>query len=74
MISVAAFLCALSVSPADCSRTTAVDVITFPESPNELACMRDAQMTLAELAIRADADHRWIVKCTRSNRGLGPVG
>jgi hypothetical protein len=50
MISVVAFLCALSVS------------------------LRDAQATLAGLAIRADAGHRWIVKCARSNRGLGPVG
>ena len=74
MITVVAFLCALAVSPSECSRTTAVDVIALPASPSELACMQDAQMTLAELAIRADADHRWIVKCSRSNVGLGTVG
>jgi hypothetical protein len=71
MISVIAFLCALSVGPAECGRTTAVDVIAFPDARNELMCMRDAQATLAELAIRADAEHRWIVECSRS---LGPVG
>jgi len=74
MISVVAFLCALAVSPSECGRVTAVDVIALPAAPNELMCMRDAQMTLAELAIRADAEHRWIVKCSRSNQGLGPVG
>jgi hypothetical protein len=74
MISVVAFLCALSLSPAECGRTTAVDVIALPDAANELMCLRDAQTTLAALAIRADAEHRWIVKCARSNRGLGPVG
>jgi hypothetical protein len=74
MISVVAFLCALSLSPAECGRATAVDVIALPDAPNELMCLRDAQATLADLAIRADAEHRWIVKCSRSNRGLGPVG
>jgi hypothetical protein len=74
MVSVVAFLCALALSPAACDRATAVDVITFPPAANELACMRDAQMTLAGLAIRADPAHRWVVKCARGNGGLGPVG
>jgi len=74
MVSVVAFLCALSVSPADCGRTTAVDVIPLPDAPDEESCLRDVQATLAELAIRADAEHRWIVKCSQSNRGMGPVG
>ncbi len=74
MVSVIAFLCALAVSPSECGRATAVDVIALPAAPDEQSCMRHAQMTLAELAIRADAEHRWIVKCSRSNQGLGPVG
>ncbi len=74
MVSVVAFLCALALSPSECSRATAIDVIALPAAPNDLVCMQGAQMTLAELAIRADAEHRWIVKCSRSNQGLGPVG
>jgi hypothetical protein len=65
MVSVVAFLCALSISPTDCDRASAVDVITFPEAAAERLCLHEAQATLATLAIRADADHRWIVKCGR---------
>jgi hypothetical protein len=74
MISVIAFLCALSVSPAECNRASAVDVITFPESANELTCMQDAQVTLASLAVRADSEHYWKVLCSHSNRGMAAVG
>lgn len=65
MIGVVAFLCALNVSPVECDRATAVHVLTFPAARNELVCRRDAQLTLAQLAIKADADHRWVVKCQR---------
>jgi hypothetical protein len=74
MISVIAFLCAFSISPAECNRASAIDVVTFPESVNELTCMRDAQMTLASLAVRTDAEHYWKVLCTHSNRGMAAVG
>jgi hypothetical protein len=74
MVSVVAFLCALALSPSECSRATAVDVIALPAAPDEASCLRDAQVTLAALAIRADSAHRWIVKCGRGNQGLGPVG
>jgi len=74
MISVVAFLCALALSPAECSRATAIDVIALPAAPSTEACMRTAQATLAELAIRADDQHRWIVKCGSGNQGTGPVG
>jgi hypothetical protein len=56
------------------SRATAVDVIALPAAPDKESCMRDAQFTLAELAVRADSEHRWIVKCGSGNQGLGPVG
>jgi hypothetical protein len=74
MVSVVVFLCALALSPSKCSRATAVDVIALPPAPDEMACMREAQATLADLAIRADTEHRWIIKCGRGNDGLGPVG
>jgi hypothetical protein len=74
MVSVVAFLCALALSPSECSRATAVDVIALPAAPDEQACFREAQSTLAGLAIQADAAHRWIVKCGSGNDGLGPVG
>ena len=74
MISVVAFLCALALSPAQCSRATAVDVIALPAAPDRESCMRTAQVTLAELAVRADDQHRWIVKCGSGNDGRGPVG
>ena len=74
MVSVVVFLCALALSPSECSRATAVDVIALPAAPDELACLREAQSTLADLAIRADTEHRWIIKCGRGNDGLGPVG
>jgi hypothetical protein len=72
MISVVAFLCALSVSPADCNRASAIDVITFPEAAAETLCLHDAQATLATLAIHADAGHRWIVKCGRDGAAPYP--
>jgi hypothetical protein len=74
MVSVVVFLCALALSPSECSRATAVDVIALPAAPDEEACMREAQTTLAGLAIRADAEHQWVIKCGRGNDGLGPVG
>jgi hypothetical protein len=74
MVSVVVFLCALALSPSECSRATAVDVIALPAAPDEQACLREAQSTLADLAIRADTEHRWIIKCGRGNDGLGPVG
>ena len=74
MVSVVVFLCSLALSPSECSRATAVDVIALPAVPDERACMYAAQATLAELAIQADADHRWIIKCGHGNDGMGPVG
>jgi hypothetical protein len=74
MISVVAFLCALALSPAQCSRATAVDVIALPAAPDKESCLRNAQFTLAELTVRADAEHRWIVKCGSGSQSLGPVG
>lgn len=74
MISVVAFLCALSVGPAECGRDTAVDVITLPAAATAIDCMRDSQVTLAALAIRADADHRWVVKCSSSSGDPGSAG
>lgn len=74
MISVVAFLCALSVGPAECGRDTAVDVITLPTADSDIDCMRDAQATLAALAICADAGHRWVVKCSSSSGDPGSAG
>ena len=74
MVSVVVFLCALALSPSECGRDTAVDVIALPPVPDEQACLLTAETTLAELAIQADPDHRWIIKCGRGNDGLGPVG
>ena len=74
MVSVIAFLCALALSPSECSRATAIDVIALPPAPDRESCLRIAQTTLAGLAIHADAQHRWIVKCGSSNQGMGPVG
>lgn len=74
MTAVLALLCAISIAPAACDRSNAVDVVTMPPSANELACMLDAQMTLAQLAIRADAEHRWIVRCVRTSIGQQGVG
>lgn len=74
MVTVIAFLCALSLSPAQCGRNNAVDVITLPATDDEESCLRDAQMTLAGLAIQPDAGHRWVIKCGRGNQGRGPVG
>ena len=74
MVSVVVFLCALALSPSECSRATAVDVIALPAAPDEQACLHAAQATLAGLAIQADSEHRWIIKCGRGNDGLGPVG
>jgi len=74
MVSVIAFLCALALSPSECSRATAIDIIALPPAPDRESCLRIAQTTLAELAIRADAEHRWIVKCGSGNQGMGPVG
>lgn len=69
MISVVAFLCALAVGPAECGRNNAIDVITLPAAATDVDCMRDAQVTLAALAIRADAEHRWVIKCSQGGSG-----
>lgn len=69
MISVVAFLCALSLGPAECGRDTAVDVITLPAASSTGDCIHDAQATLATLAILADAEHRWIIKCRQGEAG-----
>lgn len=62
-MTVIALLCALALSSADCRRDTAVDVMVLGDADNEIACALGAQMTLAQLAIRADAEYRWIIKC-----------
>lgn len=63
MLQVVALLCALSVSPRDCDRRTAIDYIPLGTAANEIECMMGGQMTIAGLAIRADLQARWIVKC-----------
>ncbi len=68
MMNVIAFLCAAAISPVDCNRTTAADVIPMGESANELTCIADAQTTLAALAIRSDAQHYWKITCQREGR------
>lgn len=62
-MTVIALLCALALSSADCNRSTAIDFMRLGEAPNAIQCLMGAQMTLAQLAIRADAAHRWIIKC-----------
>ena len=62
-MTVLALLCALTLSPADCRRDTATDVLILGHADNEIACALGAQATLAQLAIRADDGHRWIIKC-----------
>lgn len=74
MMLVTAFLCALSILPADCGRDNAIVVEVLGEAPNEIVCQRDSQMTLASIAIAAGEDFYWKVSCTRSNRGMGVIG
>lgn len=59
-----AFLCAVTVSTADCSRDTAVDVLPLGHADNEMQCLMGAQMTLAQLAVRSDDAFRWVVRCS----------
>ena len=65
-LSVLALLCAATLAPSECDRSNATDVIALGQSANEIACMRDAQETLAALAIRSGPDAYWLVRCERA--------
>jgi hypothetical protein len=40
-------VCSVQQSPADCQPESAVDVISGPDEPNEIACARDGQAYVA---------------------------
>jgi hypothetical protein len=71
---VIALLCSMSLSPRECDRTTALDVLTFPPAESELTCMRDAMQTLADLAIQPHDGEFWKVVCVRSSIGKANIG
>jgi hypothetical protein len=60
MISVLALLCSLT---GPCDRATAISVIPLGSTSNVNDCGLAAQMTLAQLALRADQGTAWVIRC-----------
>jgi hypothetical protein len=59
------FLCAASTTPADCDKSSAIDVMLGPEVENEIMCGREAQETLALTAIRPRDGEYIKISCVR---------
>jgi hypothetical protein len=59
------FVCALSTSPSDCDRRTAVDVLLGPEASNEITCGLGAQEMIAQTAVRPHDDEYLKIACVR---------
>jgi hypothetical protein len=55
MVSVYALLCVAALARSECSPATAIDVLRMPDADNELACLQGSMMTLARLAVQAEA-------------------
>jgi hypothetical protein len=70
MFSVLILVCSIDLSPADCQRETALDVINGPDAPNEMMCGFYGQAYIADTAIAGYRDDEYVkVKCTRSSIG-----
>jgi hypothetical protein len=65
MVSVYALLCVATLARSECSLATALDVVRMPDADNELVCLQGSMMTLARLAIQAEAGEYWKVVCTQ---------
>lgn len=65
MLQILLLVCSLSVAPADCDKTTALDFIYGPVVANELQCGLYGQGLLASLAIRPQEGEYLKVSCTK---------
>jgi|SRR5215470_18811175 len=65
MVSVYALLCVAALARSECSPATAIDVVQMPDAENELMCLQGSMMTLARLAVQAEAGEYWKVVCTQ---------
>lgn len=69
MFKVLIFVCAIGTQPQDCSRETALDVISGPSAENELMCGFHGQAYIAEVGlVRSNQEYLKLV-CTRTAIG-----
>ena len=59
------YLCAASTAPADCDRSTAIDVALGHPAANELMCGLGAQQMMAQTAIRPKDGEYFKIACVR---------
>ena len=59
-------VCGVDVTPQDCSAENAVDVISGPSAPNEMACARDGFAYVAQTPFVALGDAYPKVVCSRA--------
>ena len=71
---VLALLCSLSLSHHECTRDTALDVLVLGTADNAMQCAIGGQMTLGQLAIKADDGYRWVINCQGTTIANGNVG
>ena len=61
MFSIVALVCALGQDPAECQPPTARDVMVLGEERDEIACMRQAQMSAGKVeTLRRIGPDEWI--------------
>jgi hypothetical protein len=70
MILVFALLCAAGISPADCTPTSAIDVVQLPDATNELMCLQVGMSTVASLAIQPGPGEYWKFICTSDSKSV----
>ena len=59
------FLCAASTAPANCDKSSAIDVMLGPDVENEMMCGLEGQQTLALTAIRPRDGEYIKIACVR---------
>lgn len=68
MFKVLILICSIGVQPQDCSRETALDVISGPDAENELMCGLHAQAYVAEVGLVREGEYMKAT-CTRTAIG-----
>ena len=67
-------VCAVDLAPQDCSAENAIDVISGPSAPNEMACARDGFAYVAQTPFVALDESYPKVLCSRAAPMSGDIG
>ena len=70
MFRIIAMVCLAGQDPAECQPPTAQDVMVLGEEPNEMACLRQSQMSAGGVeTLRRLGPHEWLKIACERKRG-----